>query len=304
MFVTKRMAAGLVVSTAMTFAAGAAAAGGIVTWSYAQVGVGSCDAATCNAAHPAVYIAKPIDQGFDHNSSVTYSDATRGSASASVGIDDFPALPELHAIASGKPDAAGAKSWNFAFVEAAVGFRWTGADLSVPRDTFVGTLDWSNTGTFFGYANGSMAVTDNSIENPAVGALWSADNGTGGFAATCSTQGAESILTTGVINTKGFNQTAVTNPLCAMPTINLVHGQDFYFYSRLETFIFGNEVSDASGTFTIDFKEGTSPTLQRYIASHVAPVGSAPEPAGWALMLLGFGVLGAGLRSQRKALAV
>jgi hypothetical protein len=296
----RHLAAGLVAGSAMALASGAAMADGLASWSYANVGVGSCDAATCNASHPAVYIAKPVDQGYNYNASTSYSDSTRGSASAWVTLDDFPSLPELHAIASGKPDAGGAKSWNYAFTQASVGFRWTGPTMSIARDTFVGTLDWSNTGAFFGYANGSLAIVSNAIEDPAIGLLWTLDNGNGGFGATCATTGAESILTTGVISTKGFGQTAVTNPLCAMPTINLVHGQDFFFESRLETFVFGNEVSDASGTFTIGFKDGTSPDLERLIASHVAAIGSVPEPSTWALMMLGFGALGTALRSRRR----
>ena len=34
-----------------------------------------------------------------------------------------------------------------------------------------------------------------------------------------------------------------------------------------------------------------------------SPTGAAPEPAGWALMILGFGGLGAALRRQRRTLA-
>lgn len=287
----------------MVFAAGAATASGVVKWSYAEVGVGSCNAATCNPAHPAAYIARPIDQGFKHNSSISYSDPTRGSASAAVTLGDFPSLQELHAIASGKPDAAGAKSWDFAFVEASVGFTWTGPTMALARDTFVGTLAFSNTGSWYGFANGSLAILDSAIEDPAIGNLWTRDNGTGGFSATCSTPGAESILTTGVIATKGLHQVVMTNPQCATPTFNMVHNQNFYFASRLETFVFGNEVSDASSTFSLDFKEGTSPDLQKFIATHVAPIGSVPEPSSWALMLLGFGALGATLRLRRQAAA-
>ncbi len=298
----KSMTAGLIAGSALALTSGAAMAAGTMTWSYAQVGVGSCDASTCNPAHPAQYIAKPIDQGFDHNASVSFTNPTRGSASASVDIGDFPSLPQLHAVASGKPDALGAKSWNFAFVEGSTGFRWTGPTMTVPLDTFVGKLKFSNLGSGFGYANGSLAFTDNSIENPAIGALWSQDNGTGGFAATCATPGAESILTTGLVTSKGPAVVAVTNHLCAQPTLNLVQGQDFYIWSRLETFVFGNETSDASSTFTVGFKDGTAPALIAFLTAHVAPIG-VPEPSSWALMLLGFGALGGALRSRRRATA-
>jgi PEP-CTERM motif-containing protein len=300
----KPMAAGIVAGSAMALTAGAAMADGLASWSYAQVGVGSCDVSSCTATHPPVYITKPIDQGYNHNASISATDATRGSASASIDLGDFPSLPELHSISSGAPTADGANSWNFGFVEGSVGFLWTGPTMTIPLDTFVGTLEFSNTGSGFGYANGSLAFVSNAVEDPAIGLLWSADNGNGGFSATCSTPGAESILTTGVVSTKGADVTAVTNHLCASPTVNLVHDQDFYIWSRLETFVAGNEVSDASGTFSIDFKEGTSPELERFLAANVAPVGSIPEPSSWALMLLGFGALGAGLRSRRRAVAL
>lgn len=301
---TGRIAAYLAAGTAMAFAGSAAAAVNLANWSYAEVGIGSCNAATCNATHPPVYISRPKDQGFNHNASISGSDPTRGSGSAWVSMDDFPSLPDLHAISTGAPDAAGAKSWNFSFTEAAVGFRWTGKDLSVPLDTFVGTLSFSNTGTFFGQTIGQFAVIDQSFDDPAVAALYTSDNGAGGFVANCSTTGAEAIMSTGTITTKGAHQVATTHSLCAMPTINFVHNQDVWFVSRAFTFVFGNETVDASNTFGIDFNASASPTLQRYIATHVAPIGSpsgTPEPSGWALMLLGFGALGATLRSRRTA---
>ena len=298
----KQVVAGLVAGSAMVLTSGAAMADGTMTWSYAGVGVGSCDAATCGPSHPAQYIAKPVDQGFNHNSSISFADPTRGSASAWVDLGTFPSLPELHSIAAGAPDALGAKSWNFGFVEGAVGFRWNGPTMTIASDTFVGTLDFSNLGSGYGYANGSLAFTDNSIEDPAVGALWSADNGTGGFSANCSTQGAEAIMTTGLVTTHGPSLVAVAHNLCANPTLNLVHGQDFYIYSRLETFIFGNEVSDASGTFTIGINPREPEALGAFLAANVAPLG-VPEPSSWALMLLGFGAVGAGLRSRRRMAA-
>jgi hypothetical protein len=297
----KQVVAGLVAGSAMALTSGAAMAQGTMTWSYAGVGVGSCDAATCNAAHPAIYIAKPVDQGFNHNSSISFVDPTRGSAAAWVDLGAFPSLPELHSISAGTPDALGAKSWNFGFVEGAVGFQWNGPTMTIASDAFVGTLEFSNLGSGFGYANGSLAFTDNTIEDPAVGILWTTDNGTGGFSATCSTQGAEAIATTGLVTTHGSNVGAVTSSLCANPTLNLVHGQDFYIYSRLETFVFGNE--DASGTFTIGINPNEPEALGAFLAANVAPLGGVPEPSSWALMLLGFGALGTVIRSQRKVAA-
>ena len=298
----KRVAAGVVACSVVALTSGVAMAGNNANWSYATVGVGSCDLPTgCSPSHPAVFIGTSVDQGFNHNSSVSLSDPTRGSAAAWVTLDDFPSLAELHAISSGRPDAGGAKSWNYAFTEASVGFLWTGPTMTIPLDTFVGTLKWSNSGSYFGSAIGSVAFVSDAVEDPAIGLLWSKSNGDGGFSATCSTPGAESIQTTGVMSGKGFNQVALTSELCPASTISLIHGQDFYIWSRLQTFAFGAETSDASGTFSVGFKNGTSPDLMKLLVSHVAPIGTAvPEPSSWALMLLGFGTLGATLRSRRK----
>lgn len=70
--------------------------------------------------------------------------------------------------------------------------------------------------------------------------------------------------------------------------------------------------TSAGGTLTLDFAELPS-TLQlsnfldRYqgvgtngISAEGHPVGSVPEPATWAMMLLGFGGIGAAMRRRRK----
>ena len=312
MSVLKHVATGLVLGAVVTLSAGAAMAGtvkaGTLGWSYAEVGVGSCkaDASTCGPAHPAVYLARPINQGFDHNASVSFSDPVRGSGTASADVGGaFLALPQMHAIAVGAPFALGAKSWNFAFVEGVIGYKWTGIDTTLAASTFVGTLNYSNLGVGYGQTTASLAFLDKSVADPAIGKLWSADDGSGGFTTTCASPGAEAIMTTGIRSLKGASLTAVTTQKCAGATLKLVHGENFYIWSRMEAFVFGNETLDASHTFKIDFAPGTSADLIGYITSHVTPARLAvPEPSTWAMLLLGFGGVGAVIRRRRGQVAL
>ena len=68
--------------------------------------------------------------------------------------------------------------------------------------------------------------------------------------------------------------------------------------------IFNIDIRDAAG------KSLYAGTLDAFNASHSAsvsftrpPGGAVPEPASWAMMILGFGLAGATIRSRRRALA-
>lgn len=51
----------------------------------------------------------------------------------------------------------------------------------------------------------------------------------------------------------------------------------------------------SSVRYTVDAANGVNPGL-----SEASFIGSVPEPATWGMMLVGFGLVGAGLRSRRK----
>ncbi len=55
----------------------------------------------------------------------------------------------------------------------------------------------------------------------------------------------------------------------------------------------------AAGTYTLRFAETDNQTFFQQGVDNVS-VSTAPEPAAWAMMLVGFGVIGGGLRSRRR----
>ncbi len=63
--------------------------------------------------------------------------------------------------------------------------------------------------------------------------------------------------------------------------------------------------ADCSGYFSVDGTHPIAPiqaAIYREVA-HIAGIGLVPEPASWALMVSGFGVIGSAMRRQRVALA-
>src|SRR5688572_17376997 len=80
MLESKRIVLGLALGSAVSLGlAGAALAQtpGTLGWSYAEVGVGSCNRdGGCTAAHPPVYITRPNTSGYDRNSSISRTDST------------------------------------------------------------------------------------------------------------------------------------------------------------------------------------------------------------------------------------
>lgn len=64
----------------------------------------------------------------------------------------------------------------------------------------------------------------------------------------------------------------------------------------------GFDASDLSlngGLLSIDLR-GTDNTAGGYINLSLGATGAVPEPATWAMMLLGFGLVGAGVRSAKR----
>ena len=74
--------------------------------------------------------------------------------------------------------------------------------------------------------------------------------------------------------------------------------------------LFYNAAAVGPATFTFTFADietnlGSYLNLTTNTLSFpVLPRGGVPEPASWAMMLVGFGVVGAGLRSRRRALGL
>jgi len=78
----------------------------------------------------------------------------------------------------------------------------------------------------------------------------------------------------------------------------LVVGSDFFLAFDGPQLYTGTEAAPTfrTGNFTLTTLTGGSP-----IALTIAEVAAIPEPATWGMMLLGFGVVGAGMRARRRS---
>ena len=92
-------------------------------------------------------------------------------------------------------------------------------------------------------------------------------------------------------------------PSCGAETFHLDTGDSFGLWARMETFEANGGFVDASHTFTValnpDLRPETVALLQASIVQKAGGFGTAPEPATWGLLVLGFGGLGAMVRRRR-----
>jgi len=103
-----------------------------------------------------------------------------------------------------------------------------------------------------------------------------------------------------------FNNVGVYSGTATTTTAGAPTGTRFAFNNVQEVNAFGNgigytPVTLTAGTYTI-YLSGTAPT-QNTIGSSIrfsSANAAVPEPASWGLMLLGFGMVGIGLRSRRR----
>jgi hypothetical protein len=93
---------------------------------------------------------------------------------------------------------------------------------------------------------------------------------------------------TGGVTAGGFPIAAGTG--FQVYTMSFVAPQDMHFIGIIK--------GGPPGVFT--GSDGRGPILD-YMAVDITPLGGVPEPATWAMMLLGFGSLGAALRRRRRA---
>lgn len=86
---------------------------------------------------------------------------------------------------------------------------------------------------------------------------------------------------------------------------NVTYSFDLYFYaSNIEVWVDGVKQIDLDGSFSDGrfgfYNYSQSNTLYAGITEDVAPpVGGVPEPATWAMLILGFGTVGAAARRRR-----
>lgn len=281
----------------------AARADETLAYSYAQAGAGS--AAHVGSANQAQYVTNRDGlgaPGFDHNATVSASLAGYGDSLASAApANSYLGLPQLRASAVGE-----AAAFNYGYALAYQAYTWNGAngiDLSV--DTFIGHLDYSAVGAAgSSLILASLAIIDSSLRGSrAVRDAWGTSaTRFGAFSATCSTPGAIGLATTGVLTTLG-SVSATVSPTCGNATFHLDPGEEFFVQARLFVGHSGQGFTNALNTFAVEVSPDTPTDIRSALAQNLgrssASLASVPEPATWAMLLMGFAGLGAVLRRGR-----
>lgn len=292
----------LLAGAALTAAAGlspaTAAAATPLTWSLASTFVRECLTPSCSVTQDA-----DVDTQFGYDldanaaSSVDGLGSAHGSAEAGSGS---LALPVLKAFNQAEINATSG-----AFVQAKQGYRWTGTtgiDIA-----FSGLIDYvaTNGPSGEGFVNAGLAIADASAGDAAVGALWAGSQPDGTFTATCATPGAVSVANSGRqygLGSQAFGLDT-SDGGCGSGVFHVQPGQEFYVYARLNTFGLMDAERDASHTFTIGLSQSLSAETQASIQQYLRPMSAVPEPSSWALMIVGFGALGAALRGRPRTAA-
>ena len=105
---------------------------------------------------------------------------------------------------------------------------------------------------------------------------------------------------TGVGNLGAFDLGSTTNGTWSLPGFNVQ-----YVAVKASTFFVLYQTSGSSGTWTtegIRNNGGQIPGLSHLVFFGQRQVGVVPEPATWALLILGFGALGGALRRRGASL--
>jgi hypothetical protein len=281
------------------------------SWSYAESHVGYCQFGPggCSAI---VQTNSVTDQGRDYNALADANNASHGRALGWVTNDGL--LPDLHGFAltqNGLPAHQG--NFTSTLVEAAQAFTWNGAAIDLHADDLQATVHYigNNGGQPANSVTAGFALLDSSvIDDPTLGAAWFGLKGsgqgqpTGAFSATCATPGAVGIADNGASHLNGEHASSFGATNCGDGVLHLETGDQFVIWEKLFLTEATPGAIDATHTFSLGFSDKVLPETQGFIASNLSIASfrpSIPEPGTWALMLVGFGGLGAALRRRRAA---
>jgi hypothetical protein len=214
------------------------------------------------------------------------------SAAASGSLTGLLGLPTLHAIAL----SAGADSRMDALVQAFQTYTNNGA--STPF-SLAGTVQFNNSSPspsdpFLAGGGGYdiyLSIWD-AAQFPAHPTL----------ANDCSTPGVLGFgLTFGILQGGAF-QDSVATTACNSASLILAPGQQVVIDAQFNIIDNRGGFGDASHTFTTFLDPRLGANVIADLQSSLSPA-FVPEPAGWALMLAGFGLAGFGLRTARRRIA-
>lgn len=238
------------------------------------------------------------DFGYDKNPEAQADFGNRGNARAWAlpGTGAEFALPVLKARAE-----ANGPTTSTAYVLAFQGYKNTG-DVALDL-AFAGLLDFTAT-TSFGMVRAGLAVVTDAVRDPKIGELWVNSAFDGAFTATCGTPGAIAISQGPQLLASGPGTATVdtaTGTCGGGQTFSIAPGQTFYVTARLLAFQNGLGVRDASNTFNVELSQAVSAETRALLPQALVPVALAPvpEPATWAMMMLGFGGVGFAMRRKQ-----
>ena len=309
-----KLIAAAVVATVSLAGAGVGHADAL-SWSYASANVGYTPYSGPNSPLPHVTLSADQVHGSNLDASASASDPTWGHAAAWADNGASGLVPELHAIVVGAPSVPGKLFGGGANVQGVQAVTWTGGAFDFDPSWLEGTLDYTASAAGFNYINAGFAIIDGSAfaSHPGLGAEYfqsgvDPSTGAGGvFAANCGTAGAVGVANAGPSNAGGAVTLTAVMKSCG--PIHLENGDSLVFWSKLNVFHAGDGYTDASHTFSINFADGVDDTIRTSIVQNLVPTGfnpsvGVPEPATWAMMLLGLCGVGAALRRRRMTMAL
>jgi hypothetical protein len=256
-------------------------------------------------SYPITQVWNVLQAGLSNGSYV--GSATTGYGGAIGNVYTSGLTPLLQAGAFTKPDARGQYAVSYGAASALYAYTYAGpGPIALP---LVGDIDFTVAfaapttlalNYSFGSANMRMAVgtsnlfkgsiltaADTACGAADVLAAGAASGGAGGFASGFATQ--------------SFNFTLDLTTGCDGQPMMLNPGQSIYIYTYLDTYAQRGATTDATHSFHVNLAPGTSPAVAAALQSGLTLHANVPEPASWAMMITGFGLVGSAARRRRGA---
>ncbi len=312
---------GAVASLGM-IAAGGARAAETLSWSFAATTVAFCNFGECGV-QPAAIAGRNESSGSDFNASAATL-TFRGNAAAWADPGESGLLADLHAVAftQGPGVTPGQGNFALAAVQGVQVYKWTGPAFDLDPEIFSASIDFLASFAPPGPSGlvAGFAILDSSVlaSNSAATPWFNFGRGPNGavnsaFQADCSTPGAIGIANAGRDQRTSLSPSTpglFTNSIGATAcngSLHLEAGDEFVLWSKLYVNRSAPGLLDASHTFSvglIDLPQSTLEVLAGSLELQTYNYSPAPEPGAWALMILGFGGIGAAARRRRADFAI